>query len=43
MQEECIVCKAPLIYLKQDEWMECELCHKKRIEQDQMPERALCL
>lgn len=28
MQEECIVCKAPLIYLEQDEWMECELCHK---------------
>ena len=31
MQEECIVCKAPLIYLKQDEWMECELCHKKEL------------
>ena len=31
MQEECIVCKAHLIYLKQDEWMECELCHKKEL------------
>ena len=31
MQEECIVCKAPLIYLEQDEWMECELCHKKEL------------
>ena len=38
MQEECIVCKAPLIYLEQDEWMECELCHKKEfIRRDWTP------
>lgn len=29
MQEECIVCRAPLIYLTTDEWMECVVCHKK--------------
>lgn len=29
--EECLVCKAPLVYLKQDEWMECALCHKKEL------------
>lgn len=31
MQEECIICKAPLVYLKKDEWMECALCHKKEM------------
>ena len=41
MQEECIVCKEHLIYLKQDEWMVNYVI--KRIERDQMPERALCL
>ena len=29
MKEECIICKAPLIYLEKDEMMECVLCHKK--------------
>ncbi len=30
MNEECLICKAPLEYLDADEWMECELCHKKQ-------------
>ena len=29
MQEECLICKAPLEYLEIDELMECEICHKK--------------
>ena len=29
MKEECIVCKKPLVYLEQDEVMECFVCHKK--------------
>lgn len=28
MNEECLICKAPLEYLEQDILMECELCHK---------------
>ncbi len=30
MNEECLICKAPLEYLDTDETMECELCHKKQ-------------
>ena len=30
MNEECLICKAPLAYLNQDEEMECALCHKKQ-------------
>lgn len=30
MNEECLICKAPLEYLDKDEIMECELCHKKQ-------------
>ena len=30
MNEECLICKAPLEYLETDEVMECELCHKKQ-------------
>jgi len=30
MNEECLICKAPLQYLDTDEVMECELCHKKQ-------------
>ncbi len=30
MNEECLICKAPLEYLEKDEMMECELCHKKQ-------------
>ena len=29
MKKECLICKAPLEYLKEDIEMECELCHKK--------------
>ncbi len=29
MQEECLICKAPLVYLEKDELMECAICHKK--------------
>ena len=29
MNEECLICKAPLEYIEADEMMECELCHKK--------------
>ncbi len=29
MKEECLICKAPLIYLEADETMECAICHKK--------------
>ena len=29
MKEECIICGAPLMYLDQEELMECALCHKK--------------
>lgn len=31
MKEECLICKAPLEYLDQDEMMECHLCHKKEL------------
>lgn len=29
MNEECLICKAPLVYLNQDEPMECAICHKR--------------
>ena len=29
MKEECLICKAPLVYLTQDEIMECAICHKQ--------------
>ena len=29
MKEECLICKAPLVYLETDEEMECAICHKK--------------
>ena len=29
MKDECLICKAPLEYLVQDEMMECAICHKK--------------
>ena len=31
MKEECLICKAPLIYLQADEMMECVICHKKEM------------
>ena len=29
MNEECLICKAPLKYLPQEEMMECAICHTK--------------
>ncbi len=29
MKEECLICKAPLVYLEKDELMECAVCHRK--------------
>ena len=31
MKEECLICKAPLEYLTQDEMMECAICHKQEL------------
>ena len=31
MKEECLICKAPLEYLTQDETMECAICHKREL------------
>ena len=31
MKEECLICKAPLEYLVQDELMECAICHKQEL------------
>lgn len=37
MQEECLICNAPLEYLTQDETMECIICHK------QEPSKTRCV
>ena len=29
MNDECLICGAPLEYLETDEWMECAVCHRK--------------
>lgn len=31
MNEECLICKAPLEYLREDVLMECSVCHKKEL------------
>ena len=31
MKDECLICKAPLEYLVQDEMMECAICHRKEL------------
>ena len=31
MKDECLICKAPLEYLMQDEVMECAICHKSEM------------
>ncbi len=31
MNDECLICGAPLVYLEQDEMMECAICHKKEL------------
>ena len=37
MKDECLICKAPLVYLSADEMMECEICHK------QEPSKTRCV
>ena len=37
MKEECLICKAPLTYLEQDEPMECAVCRKKE------PSKTRCI
>ena len=29
MNDECLICKAPHMYLEKDGLMECTICHKK--------------
>ncbi len=29
MKEECLICKAPLVYVEAEKIMECAICHKK--------------
>lgn len=29
MTDECLICSAPLVYLDQDDEMECAICHKR--------------
>jgi len=36
MNEECLICKAPLEYLDTDVEMECVLCRRKAVQQDEM-------
>lgn len=31
MKEECLICKASLEYLRQDEMMECAICHRQEL------------
>ena len=31
LKEECLICKAPLEYLTQDEMMECAICHRQEL------------
>ena len=31
MKEECLICKAPLVYLEADEEMRCEICGKRSL------------
>lgn len=31
MKDECLICKAPIEYLKEDVMMECAICHKKEM------------
>ena len=46
MNDECLICKAPLEYLNADEKMECVLCHKKQYSKTRCSVRqgtVLCL
>ena len=37
MREECLICKAPLTYLEEDELMECAICRKNE------PSKTRCI
>ena len=37
MREECLICKAPLTYLEEDEIMECAICRKNE------PSKTRCI
>ncbi len=37
MKEECVICSSPLVYIKNDVEMECEICHKKE------PSKSRCI
>ena len=37
MREECLICKAPLTYLEEDEMMECAICRKNE------PSKTRCI
>lgn len=37
MKNECLICKAPLTYLQQDELMECAICRRKE------PSKTRCM
>ena len=37
MKDECLICKAPLIYLEADEMMECAICRRKE------PSKTRCI
>ncbi len=38
MTEECLICKAPLVYLDREKTMECVICHKKEPSNTQCSE-----
>ena len=38
MKEECLICKAPLEYLVQDEMMECAICHRQELSKTRCTE-----
>ena len=42
-KEECLICKAPLEYLVQDQMMECAACHKKEPSKTRCVKGTLCL
>ena len=38
MKEECLICKAPLVYLDREKQMECVICHKIELSNTQCGE-----
>lgn len=43
MKEECLICKAPLEYLTQDEIMECAICHKQERSKTRSEKNNQCI